>query len=77
MRISHSVAGPRQGALEGAAQVVEGPRNDHVIVEAHQRGHAQHPDTDAWQRRQRLFIVSGDVMSTESVRAQTQRMADG
>lgn len=55
MSISHSVAGPRQGALKGAAQVVECPRDDHIVVETHQRGHAQHPYTDAWQRKQSFF----------------------
>lgn len=47
MCISHGVAGPRQGALEGAAQVVERPRYDYIIVETHQRGHTQHPYADA------------------------------
>ena len=44
--VSDSVTGPGQGALKGAPQVVEGPRYDHVVVEAHQRGHTQHPDAD-------------------------------
>lgn len=76
MRISHGVAGPRQGALEGAAQVVERPRNYHVIVETHQRGHTQHPNTNAWQRRQRVVLLAAGMLCVvspgleESVRAQ-------
>lgn len=49
--VTYSVTGPGQGVLEGAAQVVEGPRYDHVVVEAHQRGHTQHPDTNTCRRR--------------------------
>lgn len=49
--VSESVTGPGQGALEGAPQVVEGPGYDHVVVEAHQRGHAQHPDANPCRRR--------------------------
>lgn len=57
MCISHGVAGPRQGALEGAAQVVERPRYYYIIVETHQRGHTQHPYADAWKRRHSVVVL--------------------
>lgn len=44
--VARGVAGPGQGALEGLAQVVEGPGNDHVVVEGDQRGDHQHADPD-------------------------------
>lgn len=71
MRISHGVAGPRQGALERAAQVVERPRDYHIIVETHQRGHTQHPNTDAWQRRQRVVLLAAGVQCVASAQIDT------
>lgn len=65
MCVSLSVAGPRQGALKGAAQVVERPRDDHIIVETHQRGHAQHPYADSWQRRQGVVTFYCNSQSTD------------
>lgn len=52
--IGNSIAGPGQRALEGAAQVVERPRYNDVVVETHQRGHTQHPDANTCGRRRNL-----------------------
>lgn len=49
--VGHSIAGPGQRALKRAAQVVERPRYDHVVVETHQRGHTQHPNADTYNKR--------------------------
>lgn len=52
--VGYSITGPRQRALERAAQVVKRPRDNDVIVETHQRGHTQHPDADTYEKRQSL-----------------------
>lgn len=49
--VAQGITRPGQGALERAAQVVKCPRYDHIIVEAHQRGHTQHPDSNACIKR--------------------------
>lgn len=46
--ISYSIAGPRKRALERTSHVIKCPSDDDIVVETHQRGHTQHPDTNPW-----------------------------
>lgn len=59
--VGHGVTWPGQWALEGAAQVVKGPGYDDVVVETDQRGHAQHPDADTCEQRQKKSSRGTDV----------------
>lgn len=52
--VGYGITGPGQRALERAAQVEERPCYNDVIVETHQRGHAEHADADTYRKRHSL-----------------------